>query len=401
MAKETSTESILDDNEPLEHEDRQEQQEQEPPKDVRGAIRAALDEHRDDNDSNRSERNSDKGSVRTKTRSDADSNSDVDVSDDKKDGNKDTKSTKEKEESTEKPTSTEKGEKKEEVKLDPPPFFRNKGKAVWDKVGPEEKQIILAREKEISDGFAQVSQRFRAVEELERVIAPRLPIIQQLGATPVQAIDRMFQWMEALSGPNREKAFNDLAQSYGINLNQRQDDTTSMESDPASPPPWLAEFAGAVEKKFGTLEQHLATQQQAAHQAAAQNVVSAWAKDKPYYQQVAPLMGQILSAGIVGLKEDGSVDLDGAYERAIKLDPNVAALIQQEAATKQAEEAKAKADKEAKEKAEKLARAKRAGAGLKPAAQSIASTQPGKKLNGSGKTTVRDSIRSALEELRE
>ena len=111
-------------------------------------------------------------------------------------------------------------------------------------------------------------------------------------------------------------------------------------------------------------------------------------------------MGQLMQSGAVpALNAEGGVNLDGAYDAAIKLNPEVASLTQQEKDQKTAEEATQKALKEAKEKADRLARARRAGTGLKPTVPSM-SVSP---LNGKGPkedTSIRGSIRKAIEDLR-
>ncbi len=399
MAKDTD--NILDD---------QEIEEKEAPQDVRGAIKAAFDEHRDDDDKDGKELREDvRGQSEQKqraTRQDKEDESDSDARGDKDLQKADKRSSRlpDRKDDKEEP-EVEAGDKKDDVTIDPPPFYKVKGKATWDKLSPEDKQTIITREKEVSDGFQQVSQRIRAIEDIERVISPRLPMIQQLGISPVQTVDRLFQWMDALQGPNKVESFKELAKSVGLNPAQFTQANTNSQTENDSvtgePPPWFSEFTGAVDQKLAkvtAIEQQLENQSK----VAAANAVSQWAKDKPYYQQVAPLMGQLLQAGIVGLKEDGSVDLDGAYAQAIKLDPTVAGLIQQEAATKAANEAKEKATKEAKEKSEKLTRARRAGSGLRPAPASGPSALPGKAgLNGKQDNSVRGSIRAALQELQE
>ena len=394
MGKGDNTDNVLDDQEIPGQDDQDDAQKD---TSVRGSIKAALEAHRDDGEGDKEppkdkEEPKDIEETRVSSRR---PKVDKRVSDVEPVEGEDKKE--------------DKKEAKEEVKLDPPPFYRNKGKATWDKLSTEDKQTLVAREKEVSDGFAQISQRIRAVEDLEKVISPRLPMIQQLGVPPVQVVDRLFQWMDALQGPNKVEAFKDLAKSVGLNPTQfaGQSNTPTQPDDTSAdqPPPWFSEFTGAVDQKLSKvaqIEQEIADQKQ----VHAHNQVMQWAKDKTHYQKVAPLMGQLLQSGIVGLKADGSVDLDGAYERAIKLDPEVAALIQQEAAEKATKEAQEKAEKEAKEKSDKLIRARRAGSGLRPAPASGPSTLPNananaKGMNGKQDKTVRGSIRAALEELRE
>jgi hypothetical protein len=396
MAKK-DTDNILDDQDDVE--------DSEQPQTVRESIKAAFNEQResdgqDSDGSHEQDLDGAKGKQR-KARSD----NDTDAGEEPKEKQASSKGA---DTEASRNQKREESEKKEEVKgdkVEPPPFYRNKGKATWDKLSLEDKQTITAREKEVSDGFAQVSQRIRAIEEIERVISPRLPMIQQLGISPTQTVERLFQWMDALQGPNKVEAFKDLAKSVGYNFAQAAVSANSPNEPTADgPPPWFSEFTGTVDQRLAKveqIEQEIANQKQV-HVA---NTVSNWAKDKPHYAKVAPLMGQLLQSGIVGLKADGSVDLDGAYEKAIKLDPDVVALIQQEATTKSAKEAEEKATREAKEKADKLTRARKAGSGLRPSPASGPSALPGKNsgsgLNGKKDQTVRGSIRAALEELRE
>jgi hypothetical protein len=373
---------------------------EEAPKDIRSTIRAAVEEHKDDEDTEadgkepRHEREPKQRAARSakKNEDSADPDNDKEVQeavDDTSAGRKVSK-----EESDDK-----KGDDKEASAIEAPPFFKNKGKATWEKLSPEDKKTIIAREKEVSDGFAQVSQRIRNVEDLERAIAPRLQSIQQFGVSPGVVVDRLFQWMEGLNDPTRRvNTFKQLAASFGMNVNQLASgvEPEKNEPDPNAPPSWFNEFTGTVEKKIGTLEQQLTAQKD----AAVESFILNWAKDKPHYGKVSQLMGQLMQSGAVpALDASGSVNLDGAYEAAIKLNPEVAALIQQEQNDKTAAEATQKALKEAKEKADRLARAKRAGVGLKPAAPSL----PAGALNGKGQkedTSIRAAIRKSIEDLR-
>ena len=366
----------------------------EAPQDVRGAIRAAIEETKGDDDK-----------------------SDDDKSD-KEDKEADEKSKKEdkpdrsvrKEHREEQHTDKEPKQEVKEDKTEPPPFYKVKGKTVWDKLAPEDKQLIIAREQEVSQGFAQISPKVRAFDELEKVISPRLQAIQQFGATPAQTIDKLFQWMELLSDQDESKrtnGFKQLAANFGINLAQisespRLDGTDpSLTVDQTNPPPWAQGLVGEVT----TLKQQLTAQQQAAADAAVTNWATA--KDstgtslRPHYSKVNELMYKLLQNGTVPMK-DGNLDLDGAYELACKISPEVSALIQQEQAQKSEQEKKDKEAKDAQLAKARLEKAKKAGVGLKPAAPSMPSTQAKGKPNGTGKSTsVRESLKQSLDELRD
>jgi len=313
------------------------------------------------------------------------------------------------EESDKKDDKEFKQEKVEDKTEPPPPYYKTKGKAVWDKLTPEDKQLILAREKEVSDGFAQASPKVRAFEELERVIAPRLPAIQKFGTTPAATIDRLFQWMEALSDQDegkRASSFKQLASNFGINLAQlestKHDGTDPTLTESQDPPAWAQGIVGEVTQ----LKNQLTTQQQAAADAA----VTSWATSKdstgtplrPHYSKVNQLMYQLMVSGAVPMK-DGNLDLDGAYEAACRINPEVIALIQQEQIAKAEQETKDKAAKDAQLAKARLEKAKRAGVGLKPSAPSMPVAQVKGKTNGTGRetTSVRDSLRLSLDQLRD
>lgn len=408
--------------------DKQTQKEDAAPKDVRGSIRAAIKETEekqekenkiDDSDESSSKKKIAKGSV-NKVK-------DFDPLED------------ESSEQNEKESSREEKKEKQpkEEKIEATGYWKAKAKDVWDELPNKARQAILAREKEVSDGFAQYSPRLKAFEELERVIAPRSQYIQAYGTTPAETIDKLFQWMEALSHPDvnvKTNNFKVLAQNFGIDVNrlfprsknsnnqsQTEENIEDQQQQETNngPPEWFNQYAQNVDTQIGGLQQVIASQKQ---QAAA-SLVDSWATAKdaqgnflrPHFDKVRQLMaqlstpatdprtGQVISPAVVPLK-NGQIDLDGAYEAAVKLHPEVAAQIQQEAAQKAEKDAQDKARKEAKDRADRLAKAKKAGAGLKPAAPAMGASlnQNARNLNGKGpRISARDSIKAALDELRE
>lgn len=371
---------------------------------IRGALKAAIKETEEKGDDDDNTSDDDDNRRRDKTDEETDK--------------KDSKSTKKPSEAggerreEQRPDKAAKPETKQEDKTEPPPYYKTKGKAVWDKLAPEDRQLIIAREQEVSQGFAQISPKVRAFDELEKVISPRLPAIQQFGTTPAATIDRLFQWMEALSHPDgktRVGSFKQLASNFGIDLAQlgssetRHDGTDPTQTvDDQNPPAWAQGIVGEVTN----LKQQLTTQQQAAADAAVTNWANAKSTDgtplRPHYSKVNELMYKLMVSETVPMK-NGALDLDGAYELACKIHPEVAALIQQEAAEKAEKERLDKEAQDAKMAKARLEKAKRAGAGLKPAAPSIPSNQVKGKPNGTGNRSesVRDSLRKSLEELRE
>lgn len=422
MAKEDTEDKLKDDQIPGGNDgerDASDQQEQEAPKDVRGALRAAIKETAE-KEANAGDSQSDEQDLASHKKESKQARFDTSKSGDNEAPGKKDKTSRKAVSSESKEdndgTDIQSGDDKEDKssdetnkqKLEPVGYWKTKGKAQWDKIDTETQQAILAREQEVSQGFQQVSQRLKSLEEVEKVLAPRIQTIQTNGYTPAQVVDSLFQWMERLGNPNpavKLKSLKDLATNFGINLNQivpKQVGSSEEEIedggvgyiDPSEPPPWFSEFAQQVQGEVGTLKKTLDGQKQ----AAANAFVGNWAKDKKYYGQVSQLMGQLLSSGVIPLKEDGSLDLDEAYDKALKIHPQVSAQVQQEREAEAKAAAKAKAEKDAKERAAKLASARRAGSGIRPAAPSFVPPVASKANGKSKPVSVRDSIRSALDE---
>lgn len=401
---EIEDESLIGDDEGSNSQDKVEEK-AEPPKDLRGALKHAFKEVEEkeasedapEKDKEQKEDKTEKGKLDRK----ASDKQQVSEGDDSKLENK-----------------------KEEDKVEIPPYWKNKGKSVWDKLSPEDKKVIAAREKEVSDGFAQYSPRLKAYEEIERVIAPRSQAIQQFGIPPAQVINRLFEWMEAISHPNQQlkvDSFKKLAQNFGVDVTKLiPQQNTQQENDESAdlntPPQWFSDQMGAMQGELVTVKQQMSNQQT----QAAQAYVNTWAnvtdsagnKIRPHFEKVKALMGQlstprvneygqVIAPPVVPFK-NGEVDLEAAYDAAVKLHPEVSSAIQQEMAQKVESDAKTKSEKDAKDRAERLARAKRAGSGLKPTSQTVIASNA--KLNGkskSGPASVRDSIKAAFQESRE
>lgn len=385
---------IIDDNDGPAA-DVKEAPEKEAPKDIRGAIRHAIDHHAEDADVDQDKEPKEEKPKKEAKKAPVKATKEASEDEDQQDAGDD---------------DINKPEVKEIKKLAAPPGWTKEGKAHWNTLPPDVQASVSKREKEFSEGIAKYATKAKAYDEMEQVIAPRRQAITQHGVTVPQTIDRLFQWMEALSHQDlnhRVNSFKALAQSFGVDIsrlapksqiNQDDNDADPQEPDPNQPPAWFQNYASQVDNKLQTVESQFVQQ----NQSAAQKFISTWAKDKPHFESVRQTMFQLIQSQIVPLK-DGEIDLDGAYEKAVQLHPEVSAQVQQEAEERAEAEANAKAAQKAKETAARLKKAQLAGSGLKPSAPSIgSSSKPNGKANGSAKSeSVRDSLRRSLDELRE
>lgn len=385
------------------------------PQTVRESIMAARDEVAEKNDdktdtNERTDKVDDGEQGKTKrtaksTRKESDSKSDEQVLRKEK---KEESSELHDEEIENKEDSVEETDKKPAVKTKAPVGWTKEAKAKWDELPPEIQDSVLKREKEVADGFAGTKQHQERLQRYDAVIQPRLQQIQAFGVTPEQTIDKLFQWMEVLSHQNegvRYQGFKTLAENFKIDLNkfapqqqtqepnsQQQTTQQPVQSVVDSQPPQWAQ--SLIERQQQT-EQQLANQRQ----SSAQDFVMSWAKDKTHYEKVKPVMVGLLQSGAIPLK-NGQLDLDAAYNKAVRMDDEVWETIQQEKQDAEAEKAKETA---AKKQAE-VAKAKKASASIRPSAPTgnlNGSRTPAPRTNGSKPQSARDSIMAAIREANE
>lgn len=308
--------------------------------------------------------------------------------------------------------STEEVEDKPAVKTKPPVGWTKGAKAKWDELPPEIQESVLKREDEVSKGFAGTKQATERLNRLDAVINPRLQQIQAFGVSPEQTIDRLFQWMEALSHQNdgvRQQAFKTLAENFRINLSafapqqQTQDNsqqqttqqTTQTQVD-QNPPQW----AQSLIERQQQIDREIATQKQ----SSTDQFLTSWAKDKPHYEKVKEEMFGLLQSGLQTGKiaaPSGQITheiLDQVYNKAIRTNDEVWETIQEEKQEVEAEKARVAAAK----KTADAAKAKKAGVGMKTTAPTLSNLNGTKSKNNSSKAmSVRDSILAAQREINE
>ncbi len=256
-------------------------------------------------------------------------------------------------------------------------------KSIWDSMTPEARAIAVKRESEVSKGFDEYRNKVKQFESLEQVLAPARARFQQQGIqSDAEAIRNIISWEQGLHDPTtRVAAFRSLAQQLGVDLSQLVQNPSQVPSQgqeiPAPFQPVLDQFGNslsAVQQEIQALRNERVSQE-----------LSAFAKDKPHFEKVSVLMGQLMSAG-------AARDLESAYQQATKIHPEVSAQIEADRITKEAAERE-------KTQAEKAAAARRAA--VSPAGRS----PNGIPVNGGAASKSglkpRESILAAIAELRE
>ena len=255
---------------------------------------------------------------------------------------------------------------------EPPSSWNAQGRELYAKADPKLREYIRQRESEQRQGVeklkADLEPRAKWAEDMWGVIAPYDQMIKAEGGTPAAAVKDLLG-MAALMRTGSPEQKRDLliktAQQFGVDLSGQ---IPQQQQDPAY---------AALQRELSGVKQTLTgwQQQQAeTRQRELTSQIDAFKADKPHFDKVRGVMGQLLKAGT-------ATDLQDAYDKAVRLDSDLWAETQAE------QKAKAEADQRAKA-AEEVERKKRAAGSVTGA--------PGLAGSGQSPAPVKD-VRAELE----
>jgi len=248
----------------------------------------------------------------------------------------------------------------------PPASWTPASKAKFATLDPDIQKEILKRETDVEKGFRERSQREKAFEPLEQLIAPRRAIWAAQGMDETTAIRTLLAAQDLLE-KDAAQGIQFLAKSYQVDL--------SRLAQPQGQP-YQAQPARDSHPEIATLKQQLQTLQsqiQEAQTAPIRSQVEAFFADPKYIyaENVRGPMSVLLSAG-------EAVDLDDAYWQACWKDPTIRPLLQ----TTQAPAAPMQ---------DKAAQARRAAVSV--------TGSPGKSPIPKSNGSIEDDIRAAFQEV--
>ncbi|MCF1367315.1 hypothetical protein LH704_11675 [Burkholderia cenocepacia] len=224
-----------------------------------------------------------------------------------------------------------------ESKSKPPQSWNAAERAHWEKIPAEVQAVITRREEEAHRGITKLGQDAAYGQKLRDVISPYLPIIRAEGGDEAGAVRDLLQTAYVLRTANPEQKvqlFRQLAGQFGVDLSAAAQGVREVD-------PELA----ALRQELTQVRGYLANTEQQQHQqieASAQQMIDAFAADpkNEFYEQVKPLMGQLLVAGQAQTMQD-------AYDQACWATASVRSTLMQrqeaDAEAKRAAEAKARA----------------------------------------------------------
>lgn len=257
-----------------------------------------------------------------------------------------------------------------ETTFSPPNAWKAEAKAVFASLPPLAQEEIARRELDMQRGVQKLQQEASRYAPIEELLAPHRQQWAAQGINDAQAVQQLLGahvWLTK----DPQAALNYLARQYGAQLPQ-------MGQAGPQPDPQYA----ALQNQLSTLQAEIRTQKQQEAQAAqtqTQTQIDAFAADpkNSYFEDVKADMATLLDAG-------RATDLQGAYDMAIWMRPDIRQLVQ-------TDQAKAKqAEKTAADRA-KADAAKKAGGSITGSSSANGSAVTAVNQNSS----IEDDVRSA------
>jgi len=227
----------------------------------------------------------------------------------------------------------------------PPASWRKDYHEVWQKADPKMQEYAWQREEQMRAGVEPLLAKAQFADTMQQAIEPYLPTIQGMGLTPEKAVSALMQADYTLrTAPPQQKMqlFAQLAQSYGINLNAMGANPQAAPQNSVDPLVWQLqnELNNVRGEVMGWKQQQEMQQNQ-----QLLGEINQFSLKADHFEEARPTMIQLLQSGMAETLEE-------AYDKAIRLNPD---LFEQVSKAQQAEQAA----KQAKEynRAAKAARA--------------------------------------------
>jgi hypothetical protein len=248
---------------------------------------------------------------------------------------------------------TQEAQEEEPIWSKPPSSWKRDYHEPWRNVDPKVREYIWQREEETRSGIEPMKTKAQFADQVNKAMEPYMPTIQGLGIDAPTAIQALMQADYTLrnSPPEQKRAYlAQLASQYGINLGDVGYDQQVGPTDPA-----IYELRNELNNVRGEVVGWKKQQEEVQNQTLLSEI-DEFANKADYFEEARPTMIQLLNAGV-------ATDLQDAYEKAIRLDPDLSEQVQQSRQA-EADAAKSKA-------------ANRAAKSAKAAAVSVRSSTPG------------------------
>ena len=245
--------------------------------------------------------------------------------------------------------------------VDAPTSWEEKDKEHFSKLPRELQEIVVSREKQRDEVLDRNSEEAKKVQgtlqQYESIVGPYRKSWQMQGMNDETALRQLLS-LSDYATQNPAEFIKLLAKNNNINLDELMDSEYSYDDDLDDTDPAYNQ----MQQRLVALENHLAQQQNQAHQSntqTAQNMIDEFSSVKdengnikyPHFEKVKPMMGDLIQSG----RAD---NMEKAYDIAVWAEPEVRKLMMQQSSSKQKLESRKESAKKAKRAASTNVKAK-------------------------------------------
>lgn len=200
----------------------------------------------------------------------------------------------------------------------PPASWKKDYHETWNLADDKLKQYAWQRESEMKAGVEPLISKAQFADQMQEVLNPYMNTIQGLGIDAPKAVKALMEADHALrySTPQEKRQyFARLAQSYGVNLNEMGNDLPQQAVDPT-----IYALQNELNNVRGEVMGWKQQQEQQQNQALL-GEINNFSQRAEHFEEARPAMIQLLQSGM-------ATDLDDAYDKAIRLNPELFDAVQ-------------------------------------------------------------------------
>ena len=192
---------------------------------------------------------------------------------------------------------------------------------VWQTADPKMQEYAWQREEQMRKGVEPLISKAQFADQINEVVNPYLQTIQGMGLDTPKAVKALLEadhMLRTSNGQEKLQLFSRLAQQYGVNLNEVN---FQQGVDPT---------IYALQNELNNVRGEVIGWKQQQEQAQNQQLlgeIEKFSSKAEHFEEARPTMIQLLQSGVAQTLED-------AYEKAVRLDPELFDSVQ---VSKQAE----------------------------------------------------------------
>lgn len=186
---------------------------------------------------------------------------------------------------------------------------------VWQTADPRMQEYAWQREEQMRKGVEPLISKAQFADQINEVVNPYLQTIQGMGLDTPKAVKALLEadhMLRTSDGQQKLQLFSRLAQQYGVNLNE-----VNM---PQGIDPTIYALQNELNNVRGEVNGWKQQQEQAQNQQLLGEIEKFSAKAE-HFEEARPTMIQLLQSGVAQTLED-------AYEKAVRLDPELFDSVQ-------------------------------------------------------------------------